>query len=51
MDDDECGVEWESAGETKELGENLPQCKFVNHKFHMTWPGLEPGPPRKETEK
>jgi hypothetical protein len=24
------------AGETEVLGENLPQCKIVHHKFHMT---------------
>jgi hypothetical protein len=28
------------------LGENLPQCQFVHHKFYMTWPGLEPRLPR-----
>jgi hypothetical protein len=33
------------AGETEVLGENLPQYHFV---CHMTWPGLEPGPPRCE---
>jgi hypothetical protein len=38
-------VEWELAGEAEILGENPPQCHFVRHKSHMTWPGLEPGPP------
>jgi hypothetical protein len=41
-------VEWRLAGETEVLGENLPQRNFVNHKTHMTRPGLEPGPPRWE---
>jgi hypothetical protein len=35
-------VEWRLAGETEVLGENVPQCYFVHHKSHMTWPGYEP---------
>jgi hypothetical protein len=26
-------------------GRNLPQCRFVNYKSHMTWTRLEPGLP------
>jgi hypothetical protein len=37
-------VEWKLAGETEVLGENLPHYRFVHHKPHMTWFGVEPGP-------
>jgi hypothetical protein len=42
----EKSVEW-LAGETEVLGENLSQCRFVNHKPHML-PVREPVPPRWE---
>jgi hypothetical protein len=42
----EKSVEW-LAGETEVLGENLPQCRFVQHKPHML-PVRDPGPHRWE---
>jgi hypothetical protein len=38
----ENSVEW-LAGETKLLGENLPQCHFAHQKTHLTWPGANSG--------
>jgi hypothetical protein len=32
-------------GKLKDSEENLSQCHFVNHKFHMDCPELEPGAP------
>jgi hypothetical protein len=48
MDDDECGAIGRMLRKgTEGLQWNLPYCRFVQ-KPHMTWPGLEPGPPRWE---
>jgi hypothetical protein len=33
------------AKETEVPGKTYPQCRFVHHKSHITWPRLEPGPP------
>jgi hypothetical protein len=40
---------WELARKTEALGGNLPQCHFVYHKSHMTWPEIELGPSRRLT--
>jgi hypothetical protein len=36
-------VERKLVGETEILGENRPQCHFVQQKSHMTWPGMVTG--------
>jgi hypothetical protein len=46
----EQSVEWELAGETEVLGENLHKYHFAHHKSDMTRPGIEPGPPRWEAD-
>jgi hypothetical protein len=38
-------VEWRSAGETEELGENLLQRHFVHYKSHLPNPGRRGGKP------
>jgi hypothetical protein len=49
---DEQFLSWmKLTGETRSTrggGGNLSQCHFVDHKSHMDWPGIEPGPPRWE---
>jgi hypothetical protein len=39
-------LEWELAVDTEVLGENTPQFHSVHHNSRMSWPGIEPGPPR-----
>jgi hypothetical protein len=42
-------MECRLAGETEDLGENLPQRHFCSiTKSHMIGPGFEPGPPQWE---
>jgi hypothetical protein len=39
----EQSVQWQLAGETEVLGENLLHCLFIDHKSHMKLPGWSPG--------
>jgi hypothetical protein len=50
IDYDECGAVggMRIDNETEVLRVNLPQCHFVHNKSHLTWPGIEPGPPLRE---
>jgi hypothetical protein len=41
----EQSVEWELAGQTEVLVENLPQWHFAQQKSHFILLGLEPGAP------
>jgi hypothetical protein len=41
-------VEKRLTGQTEVLGENPPQRHFVNHKSHLTIPGIELVPTRWE---
>jgi hypothetical protein len=38
-------MDWELAGETQVVRENILQCQFFQHKSHMTWPEIETGLP------
>jgi hypothetical protein len=42
-------MELELEGGTKVFGENPPSFHFVHHKYHTTWPGIEPGLARRKT--
>jgi hypothetical protein len=47
IDNDECGVVGVMIGKgNRSTQENLPQGHFAHHKYHMTWPRLEPASPQ-----
>jgi hypothetical protein len=47
--DDWGTVSWKMGGkETRSIRGNLPQCRFSYYNSHITWSGLEPGPPQWE---
>jgi ferredoxin-thioredoxin reductase catalytic subunit len=47
---DECGAVGGMIHGKQKYSEKTCPCLFVNHRFYMTRPRLEPGPPQWEVE-